>query len=129
MMLGSDPYIVAARGDQHDQSHRRSAGSVDVDRENGDVFQIIGVDEGDRSIEIQYVDGSLEESSLEDWTQRRLEACEQPEDWVGPFDDVESEDVGLPESPPALHSSDAPMERALLAIEEGRSLPVGDTED
>lgn len=82
-----------------------------LDRENGGVFQIIGIGERDRSIEIQYVDGSLEASSSEDWTARRLEACEQPEDWVG------------------FHSSDPPMERALLAIEKGRSLPLGDSED
>lgn len=100
-----------------------------VDRENGEVFQMIGVDERDRSVEIQYVDGSLEESSLDDWSGRRLEVCDQPEDWVGPFDDIEAEDIGLPESPPALQSSDAPMERALLAIEESRSLPVGDSAD
>lgn len=99
------------------------------DCQNGDVFQIIGVDEHDRSIEIQYVDGSLEESSLDDWTHRHLEACEQPEDWVGPFDDIESDDIGLPEASAEPHSSDTPMERALLTIEEGRSLPTGDAED
>jgi hypothetical protein len=48
-----------------------------LDPASGDVFQIISVD--DQSIDIQYVDGSLAETSWDDWMARRIDICEQPE--------------------------------------------------
>jgi hypothetical protein len=47
-----------------------------------------------------------------------LEGCEQPEDWVGPYDNLESDDIGMPETRVEAHAADLPMERALLDIEE-----------
>jgi len=85
-----------------------------LDRESGETFQIVSVDEDDRSIDIQYADGSLEGASLEDWTARNLESCEQLEDTAGPFGDLASDDVGMPEP----HGADIAMERALLELEE-----------
>lgn len=52
------------------------------DRGSGDMFQIVSVDEDDGSIDVQHTDGSLEEGSVDDWATRRIEGCEQPEDWV-----------------------------------------------
>jgi hypothetical protein len=97
-----------------------------LDRASGDIFQIVSVDEDDGSIDMQHTDGSLEETSVADWVARALERCEQPEDWVGPFDDLEADDIGLPEPQAKPHSAELSMERALLEI-EGRStfLPSG----
>jgi len=100
-----------------------------LDRESGQVFQVVGLDEEEGSIEIQYADGSLEEQSLEDWGGKRLEVCDQPEDWVGPYDDLQSDEIGLPESEAEPHGAELPMERALLDIEAGRALPMGNTEE
>jgi hypothetical protein len=88
------------------------------DRRSGDMFQIVGVDEDDGSIDVQHVDGSLEETSIDDWVARSLERCEQPEDWVGSFDDLEPDDIGLPEPHADPHGAEIPMERLLLEIEE-----------
>ena len=89
-----------------------------LDRESGDTFQIVSVDADDGSIGVQNTDGSLEETSVDDWVARRLERCEQPEDWVGSFDDLEADEVGLAESHADPHGAELPMERALLEIEQ-----------
>jgi hypothetical protein len=89
-----------------------------LDRVSGDMFQIVSVDEDDGSIDVQHVDGSLEETSVDDWVTRSLERCEQPEDWVGSFDDLEADDIGLPETQADPHGTAVPMERALVEIEE-----------
>jgi hypothetical protein len=91
-----------------------------LDGGSRDVFQIVSVDEEDGSIDIQHADGSLEETSVDAWVTRSLERCEQPEDWVGSFDDLEADDIGLPETHADPHGAEVPMERALLEIEEKR---------
>ena len=46
----------------------------------------------DRTIEIQYFDGTIEEIDLDDWLEDEIEATEPPEDWTGSVD-VEPEDT------------------------------------
>jgi hypothetical protein len=99
------------------------------DRDSGGIFQIVSVDPDGQSVNIQYVDGSLEETGFDDWLVRNLQRCEQPEDWVGSYDDLESDDIGLPETPLQPHAAETPMERALLQIEEQRSPGVNGTEE
>jgi hypothetical protein len=91
-----------------------------LDRRTGDMFQVVSVNEDDGSIDIQYADGAVEEKALDEWTAMALESCDQPEDWVGPYDDLESDDIGMPETSVEAHGADLPMERALLEIEEQR---------
>lgn len=98
------------------------------DRRSGGVFQVVSVNEDDQSIDIQYVDGTVEESSLDEWASLELERCDQPEDWVGPFDDLESDDIGIPESTPGAHRAEGPIERALLEMEERRTPDLNDTD-
>jgi hypothetical protein len=95
---------------------------------SGVIFQIVSIDEDDQSIAIQHADGSLEETHFDEWVEDGLESCEQPEDWVGPFDDLESDDIGLPETRVEPHGSEVPRERALLEIEEQHSPPSSDSE-
>ncbi len=52
----------------------------------------------DDAIEIQHFDGEVEELEMEAWEQMALEEIEQPEDWTGPFDDLERDDLGDTES-------------------------------
>jgi hypothetical protein len=101
-----------------------------LDRGSEDMFQVVSVDQDDGSIELQHTDGSLEETSVDDWVARSLEGCEQPEDWIGSFDDLEADDIGLPEAHAEPHAAEIPMERALLEIEEQRTAaPVDDIEE
>jgi hypothetical protein len=100
-----------------------------LDRESRNLFQVVSIDADDRLIETQYADGSLEETSMEDWAARSLENCEQPEDWMGPFDDLGPEDIGLPEVNVEARGSGMAMDRALLDIEERRSPPTNSSEE
>jgi hypothetical protein len=51
----------------------------------GAPFEIVALDDDDGTIEVQYVDGTLEELDLEDWKswcdERTLEAADPSEDW------------------------------------------------
>lgn len=62
------------------------------DLESEQEFGIVAID--DDVIEIQYFDGQVEELEMETWEQMELEEIEQPEDWTGPFDDLERDDLG-----------------------------------
>lgn len=62
--------------------------------DKGDLFQVVALDEMSGSIEIQEFDGALDEVDLDEWRQMPIEAAEQPEDWSGPVDDVEPDELG-----------------------------------
>ena len=64
-------------------------------RPGGESFEVVAIDRDDRTIEIQYFDGTVEEMDIEDWEAQwedgAIEAGEAPEDWTGSVD-VEPED-------------------------------------
>lgn len=60
----------------------------------GAVFEVVALDEDDRTVEIQYFDGSLEEIDLDVWDETPLMMTDAPEDWTGSLD-VEREDLGI----------------------------------
>lgn len=61
---------------------------------DGQTFEVVAVDEDEGTVEIQYFDGEIEEIDLENWYELDLESIEPPEDWSGPFDDLERDDLG-----------------------------------
>src|SRR5262245_18384135 len=65
-------------------------------RMGGDLFEIVAIDEGDATIEVQHFDGTVEEIEFdageEQWEDSLIEAAQAPEDWTGSVD-VEPEDV------------------------------------
>jgi len=62
--------------------------------DKGEVFQVVGIDERAHTIEIQVFDGDLDEIDEETWGALPLERCAPPEDWTGPVDEVEPDDLG-----------------------------------
>lgn len=64
-------------------------------REGGDSFEVVAIDEDDRTIEVQHFDGTIEEYDLDDWNAQwgsgAIEPSDPPEDWSGSVD-VEDED-------------------------------------
>lgn len=67
----------------------------DIDKE-GEFF-IVEVYGDDGIVEIQHFDGDIEEIEMETWYEMNIESIEQPEDWVGPFDEIELDDLGYEE--------------------------------
>jgi segregation and condensation protein B len=51
--------------------------------EEEETFQVLTVDEDSELIEIQYLDGDVEEIDLETWTEMDLEKRAEPEGWSG----------------------------------------------
>lgn len=61
-------------------------------RTGGDSFEVVAIDPDDRTIEIQYFDGTIEETDLDEWLEAAIVSTEPPEDWTGSLD-VEPEDT------------------------------------
>lgn len=62
--------------------------------QDGLLFEIVAIDADEGMAEIQYFDGEVDELDLETWDELELEAMAEPEDWSGPFDDLERDDLG-----------------------------------
>ncbi len=62
--------------------------------DKGQMFRVIAVDESDRTVELQHFDGDIEEVTMVGWRAMDLEVSEAPEDWTGPMDDIEPDDLG-----------------------------------
>src|ERR1700719_2079729 len=60
--------------------------------EEEESFRVLSVDEDSELIEIEYLDGDIEEVDLEAWTEMDLERIEQPEGWSESEDADEDED-------------------------------------
>jgi hypothetical protein len=60
--------------------------------EEEETFQVLSVDEDSELIEIQYLDGDIEEIDLETWAEMDLEKVEEPEGWSGSEADEEEEE-------------------------------------
>jgi hypothetical protein len=60
----------------------------------GQIFEIVAMDEEDNYIEIQFFDGEIDEMDFEAWDSSVVANVEQPEDWSGPYDEMERDDLG-----------------------------------
>ena len=61
-------------------------------------FEVVALDDKDGAVEIQDFDGNLDTIDLEAWYELSIEPIEAPEDWTGPIDDIERDDLGYSES-------------------------------
>jgi len=59
---------------------------------DGELFEVVAIDEDDHTIEVQHFDGALEEFDNDEWLAILPQPAEAPEDWSGSMD-VDSEDV------------------------------------
>jgi hypothetical protein len=62
--------------------------------DKGEIFQVTGFDPQSMAVEVQTFDGDLDEIDQETWSTLPLGLAEPPEDWTGPVDDVEIDDLG-----------------------------------
>lgn len=66
--------------------------------DKGQTFRVVAVDEEHGIVEVQHFDGDIEEIDTDGWAELDLEAASEPEDWTGPVDDVETDDIGYSET-------------------------------
>ena len=57
-------------------------------------FMVVDVNEKVGTVDIQYLDGDIEEIDTEEWNEMDLEEIEVPADWSGPLDGLEPGDFG-----------------------------------
>jgi Family of unknown function (DUF6763) len=62
------------------------------DLENEETFQVLKVDEDREIVEIQHLDGDIEELDVDDWAELDLELTEEPEGWSGSAAERDDED-------------------------------------
>lgn len=60
--------------------------------EEEEQFRVLSVDEDSELVEIEYLDGDIEEIDLETWHEMDLDRIEEPEGWSESDDDDEAED-------------------------------------
>jgi hypothetical protein len=60
--------------------------------EEEESFRVLSVDEDSELIEIEYLDGDIEEIDLETWHEMDLERIEEPEGWSESDDEDANED-------------------------------------
>lgn len=89
--------------------------------DKGYQFQVVAVDEEERTVEIQHFDGDLEELDFDAWAEMELELIEPPEDWTGGMDDIETDDLGYSETEMRESDWSTPLEERAGATEKGWS--------
>jgi hypothetical protein len=60
--------------------------------EEEESFRVLTVDEDSELVEIEYLDGDIEELDIESWHEMDLERIEQPEGWSESDDEDEADD-------------------------------------
>ena len=66
--------------------------------DKGQLFCVVAFDEEAGVIELQHFDGDIEEIESPAWYEMTLEPAEAPEDWTGPVDNVERDDLSYTET-------------------------------
>ena len=81
-----------------------------------ELFEVVAVDDGDETIEVQYFDGTVAEMEFDAWNEhlldRALDAADAPEDWSGAVD-METEDLDREFEDNARTAWSIPQDRSL----------------
>lgn len=76
------------------RDHDPVAGKWYRDLESDETFQVLSVDPDEELIEIQHLDGDVEELDMDGWAEMDLDPSEEPEGWSGSGDDdLDDEDL------------------------------------
>jgi hypothetical protein len=77
-------------------NRRPDVGSWYQDAETGSIFEVVAFDEEDGNVEVQHLDGEVEEFDLDSWRQMRIGGIAPPEDWRSGFE-LSQEDARDPD--------------------------------
>ncbi|MEJ2360661.1 MAG: hypothetical protein P8Z75_04420 [Gammaproteobacteria bacterium] len=69
------------------------------DQESDRTFEVVALDEDEGTVAIQYFESEVEEMDVDNWYDMDLELAAEPEDWSGPYDDLERDDFGDTDEP------------------------------
>lgn len=74
------------------REHTPVPGKWYENKEEDETFRVLSVDEDDELVEIEYLDGEIEELDLDTWHELDLELTEEPEGWSDDADADEEEE-------------------------------------
>lgn len=57
------------------------------------AFEVVALDEERMMVDVQYFDGTVSEMDMELWYSNVSGSIAPPEDWSGPFDDLDRADL------------------------------------
>jgi hypothetical protein len=86
--------------------------------DKGQTFRVVEVNDDEDTITVQHFDGDLEEIDEDAWFEMDLELAEEPEDWTGPVDDVETDDLGYTETGMTEPDWKAPLQESRPSKEQ-----------
>ena len=78
--------------------------------DKGQKFRVVALSETDGAVELQYFDGDIEEVSLDHWYELDIEPIEAPENWSGPVDVAEIDDLGTEVTDTSAEDWTAPLQ-------------------
>jgi hypothetical protein len=86
--------------------------------DKGQLFRVVAFDEERGIVELQHFDGDVEEIDASAWFDMEIEPADAPEDWTGPMDDVETDDLGYTETSMTRRDWEKPLEETGEDTEE-----------
>jgi hypothetical protein len=74
------------------REYEPTAGQWYENLEENESFRVLSVDEDAETVEIEYLDGDIEEIDLDIWAELDLDKINEPEGWAGSDEDDEDEE-------------------------------------
>lgn len=87
--------------------------------EKSQKFVVTAIEDSAETVEVQYFDGTIGEFDLDDWSALHAEEVAEPEDWTGPMDNIEIDDLNPVGTEMSDEDWDAPYD------EESEKLSAG----
>lgn len=74
----------------------------------GEILEVVAMDQEEQSIEVQFYDGTVEEYDTDTWEELVHRTAEAPEDWSGSLD-IAGDDYGVDLDRPAGDNHHNPL--------------------
>jgi hypothetical protein len=74
------------------REYEPAAGQWYENIEENESFRVLSVDEDAETVEIEYLDGDIEEIDLDAWAELDLDKIDEPEGWAGSENDEDEEE-------------------------------------
>ncbi|MFI4866467.1 MAG: DUF6763 family protein [Steroidobacterales bacterium] len=74
------------------REYEPAAGQWYENIDENESFRVLSVDEDAELVELEYLDGDIEEIDLETWHELDLDKIDEPEGWAGSAEDEDEEE-------------------------------------
>lgn len=92
--------------------------------EKAQQFKVTALDDHAATVEIQYFDGNIDEFDLDIWYGLDMECIEAPQDWTGPMDNIEKDDLNPVGTEMQREDWDAPYSEVDEKLRAGPRTPA-----